>query len=544
MVYLAAAASLRLFTSLPITFSGLLAEMTDPASLARWPEPTYQCLQASSYNRESVKRDAPGWFADSDGTGFIRTEVIGGRQEWVMMEHSGPGCITKIWTPFFYYDFNNRVGPNVNVYLDGSTTPVIHEPLISLVCGKGSIGAPWAAYSARAGNLYLPIPFAKSAKVTMSLRPFYFIINYRAYPAGTAVESFRTEDTARRKTDLVRAARALMTNPPLVPKPAGYRIEGGETASTKPPAGPNAIKCLTLRIADIYRRPELLRNLVLEITFDGRETVWCPVGDFFCSADSLHAYRTAKRRVDSDGLLVSRWVMPYKASCEVRLRNLSRTSAEVELGLGTQPWKWDSRSMHFYARWRPDDVVPGTPFQDWNFVDISGKGVYVGDAWTVLNIRKDSWWGEGDEKIYVDDAYKKGFPTHFGTGTEDYYGWAGGVYPVKEDEFSAPFLSNVKVGGLDGHTQGVNICTRERGLDAIPFLRRLRFDMESSFGTDMRQKWDLLGYSSVVFFYAFPGATHNRPAESKEAAKGYLEFDDVKARSEAIKGGIGRSGRP
>ena len=73
--------------ALPITVSGLLAEMIDPYAPARLPVPPYRCLQASSYNRESTHRDRPGWFADSDGTGFIRTEEIGGRTEWVILEH-------------------------------------------------------------------------------------------------------------------------------------------------------------------------------------------------------------------------------------------------------------------------------------------------------------------------------------------------------------------------------------------------------------------------------------------------------------------------
>ena len=32
-----------------------------------------------------------------------------------------------------------------------------------------------------------------------------------------------------------------------------------------------------------------------------------------------------------------------------------------------------------------------------------------------------AWWGEGDEKIYVDG---EAFPSLFGTGTEDYFGYA------------------------------------------------------------------------------------------------------------------------
>jgi hypothetical protein len=33
------------------------------------------------------------------------------------------------------------------------------------------------------------------------------------------------------------------------------------------------------------------------------------------------------------------------------------------------------------------------------------------------------WWGEGDEKIWVDG---EAFPSIFGTGTEDYYAYSWG----------------------------------------------------------------------------------------------------------------------
>lgn len=103
-----------------VTLESLLDEMTDRDQLARWPRPSYLSLQASSCNRASTHREqadrgTSGWFADSDGVGFLRTEEQGGRTEWVVMEHEGPGCITRIWTPYFYHDLNNRVGPNVRV---------------------------------------------------------------------------------------------------------------------------------------------------------------------------------------------------------------------------------------------------------------------------------------------------------------------------------------------------------------------------------------------------------------------------------------------
>ncbi len=122
----------------PITLASLLEEMVDPAAIARFPDPAYRQLQASSYNRASTSRFQPeqgtdGWFADSDGLGFLRIEGEGEEREWVVMEHDGPGCLTHMWTPYFYYNFGNRVGPRIKIYLDGNSEPVIDEVFIELL---------------------------------------------------------------------------------------------------------------------------------------------------------------------------------------------------------------------------------------------------------------------------------------------------------------------------------------------------------------------------------------------------------------------------
>lgn len=457
-----------------VTLLSLLEEMTNRDAVACFPVPMYQCLQASSYNRASTNRNQPnqdttGWFADSDGTGFIRTETNHGNVEWVVMEHAGPGCITKMWTPFFYYDFNNRVGPNVRIYLDGAEAPALDESLIKLVRGEGTFRTPLATPTARAGDSYVPIPFAKSCKITTVQRSFYNIINYRAYPAQTRVETFTRAGYEAAAAYCEKAGR-ILTSPPDDSKGAirrSARLEKGDELKVKLPAGPNALRQFTIRIPDAVNQPTHLRSTVLKMEFDGEETVWCPLGDFFCSADSLHPIQTWQRTVTADGTMVCRWVMPYGNSGELRFQNLGARAVGIDLQAEVGRWDWDERSMHFHANWRPDDVVPGSPFQDWNFIDIRGRGVFVGDAWTVLNIQ-GSWWGEGDEKIYVDNAWDKGFPTHFGTGTEDYYGWAGGVVPTREDEFSVPFLANARVGGLDGHTTGFNICTGRAASTRFP----------------------------------------------------------------------------
>ena len=524
-----------------VTLRALLTEMTDLATLARFPASDYQCLQASSYNRASTNRSQPdqtatGWFADSDGLGFIRTEKKDRKEEWVIMEHSGPGVITKMWTPFFYYDFNDRVGPNVRIYLDGSDTPVIDESLIRLVRGEGMFPPPIATRTARAGDSYLPIPFAKSCRITMTKKSFYNIINYRAYPPGTKVETFTREGLAAAAKELAGAGE-ILTAPMDASRGAlrksGTLKAGGQLTLTLP-GGSRAVRQFTVRIPGAVTNSASLRSTVLTMTFDREETVWAPLGDFFASADSLHPFHTFQRTVLADGTLICRWVMPYKKSGEIRLTNLGKTPVLAELQADVSRWHWDDASMHFFARWRSDELVPGHPFQDWNFVRVKGQGVYVGDNWTVLN-PQEGWWGEGDEKIYLDDAWDRGFPTHFGTGSEDYYGWAGGENPTRKDEFSTPFLSNVRVGGLNQDTKGYNVCLRTRGLDAIPFKRQLVFDMESSFGVDIRHPWDLLGYTAVTYWYAKPGAIHNRPALPEEAEKPIVSLDQALKQSAEIK---------
>jgi hypothetical protein len=551
----------------PITLNSLLQEMADRDALARFPSPAYTQRQGSTYNRVSTQRDQTdqtfsGWFADSDGVGFIRTENTNasGATEYVIMEHQGPGAITKLWTPFFYHDFNNRTGPNIRIYLNGSRTPVIDENFIELVTrlewsttdygakpnprNTFTLPPPMANFTARAGDCYLPIPFSGSCKVTLSGTPFYDIVSYRTYPVGTQVENFSMASL----TSISNQAQMALTLEQLA-HPTNFSggqllqatqtIAANEALTLTLPAGSAAIRHLEVQVdpAQIETNPAALRSTVLIMNFDGEQTVWCPLGDFFCSADELHPYQTWTRTVTAnDDRMVCRWVMPYQTNASVTLTNLGTTPVSVSLGVRSGDWAWDSGSMHFHANWRPDDVRPGTPPVDWNFIDITGKGVFVGDAWTVLDIHPGTWWGEGDEKIYVDAEYGTAkFPGIFGTGTEDYYGWAGGVVPTRTDEFSNPYLANVRVGGLDGHTLGFNINTRIRALDAIPFNQRLVFDMESSFGTDIRNPWNLLGYSAVVFWYAIPGATHNRPAQPAAAAQPIQTIAQLQIMSDAIR---------
>ncbi len=88
--------------------------------------------------------------------------------------------------------------------------------------------------------------------------------------------------------------------------------------------------------------------------------------------------------------------MPYERSARLALKNLGTQPVALKLSADTERWTWDDRSMHFHATWRCQLGIPTRPITDWNFLQASGQGVYVGDTLSVFT-PAPGWYGEGDE---------------------------------------------------------------------------------------------------------------------------------------------------
>lgn len=519
-----------------VSMQSLLREIVDRKQLVEYPESIpYKAMQASSYNRASVSPDQPGWFADSDGVFCIRTEKNRkGETEWVLMEDKGPGAITKIWAVCFYYGLDDTTGANLKIYLDGEDEPTINCNFFEFVKGESFVKPPLAMETRRAGNSYLPIPYAKSCKVTMDKKVFYNIISYRSYPQGTSVRTFSMDEYNQSQILIDSVGHVL------------ERGVYGDLASTKNTEAYSFHKTLrpqekeTLLIRkkrkaieqlvfklDAEDFDQALRSTVLKISFDGEQTVWTPLGDFFNIGVGLKTYQMWERAVQEDGTMICRWIMPYQHIAEQEIENMGKQDIQMSVTAKVMPYTWNDRSMYFHSSWRMDDPTPGFPLFDYNLVNVKGKGIYVGDQFTVLN-PEEGWWGEGDEKVYVDDDT---FPSLFGTGTEDYYGWAGGVVPNPEDEFYTPFLSNVRVAAPN--SMGYNTCTRTRVLDAIPFNRQLDFNIESS-GSN-RTSWFHLQYVVNTYWYAKPGASCNRKPLPEMASRKIMTLQELQVYNEKCK---------
>ena len=249
-----------------ITLPALLLEMTDRDAVASLPAPAYTLRQSSSHDpRKTDPANADGWHSNNDHDNAIRTEVNQGRNEWVIMEDMGPGAVVRYWTPLAE-DRNNQI---IRFYLDGSPTPAITAKLNDLFRGCGFVPPPFAFVyfdetdlrhqlekprtdaKGVGGDLYLPIPYAKGCKITLDSVPFYYVINFRSYEAGTAVKSFSMEDFEAAKPLLKTTGEKMLEDPaPAVAleRRKSWILAAGEERGIDLPPGPAAVCELRVEI--------------------------------------------------------------------------------------------------------------------------------------------------------------------------------------------------------------------------------------------------------------------------------------------------------
>jgi hypothetical protein len=180
------------------------------------------------------------------------------------------------------------------------------------------------------------------------------------------------------------------------------------------------------------------QDMLLRIYWDGAErpAVETPVGDFFCNAFGKR-YEVASMPVvvGPTGSYNCFWYMPFRKSARIEVVN--QGSKPINLLYYNVDWiKQDSLpddTPYFHAQYRQE--YPMEHGKDYVLLDTQGKGHYVG---TVLSVRTRSpnWFGEGDEKIYIDGERKASI---WGTGTEDYFLQAWGLNKTCTPFFGTPY---------------------------------------------------------------------------------------------------------
>src|SRR6266404_5168915 len=244
-------------------------------------------------------------------------------------------------------------------------------------------------------------------------------------------------------------------------------------------------------------------EMLLRMYWDGnaRPAVEAPLGDFFANAFGERREVISLPVVVEDGDSYNCfWPMPFRKSARIEIVNQSEKP--ISLLYYNIDWikktKLPKDTPYFYAQYRQE--YPAAGGKDYVILDTKGRGHYVG---TVLAVRTRSpaWFGEGDEKIYIDAETK---PSIWGTGTEDYFLCAWGLKQTSTPYFGVPYFDQWGIVG--GHTSAY----RWHINDPIVFNKGIKVSFEH-FGwvapdenpnyksTSWNERED--DYASVAFWY-------------------------------------------
>ncbi len=410
------------------TYVDLVNRLTDLQSLAVLPMEGETCKQWSSYDRASRYDEATGkyvgWDANWDGNGIIRKE--GDQQVFAEME--GPGCIWRIWSALA------KQG-HVKIYLDGASEPAVDLEFDGYFNMENKpFDYPGLVHTtARGRNCYIPIPYQKSCKIVGEGDwGAYYQFNYTTFPKDTIVPTFTRDLGPDELAALSRASlfvtKSLGTDPAShdkrVPIAPTVDLAPGQTVTVATIPGPQAITCLRAKISAAKHGEEQLRNVVLKIYWDGEKnpSVWAPIGDFFGSGLGLTPYKSLPLGATEDDAY-SYWYMPFAREARIELTNEGRSRFQTQFYIAYAPLNRPIEELgRFHAKWHRDIFLPAEKERwiDWPILKTEGRGRFCGVALEVWNPR-GGWWGEGDEKFFVDGEK---FPSTIGTGSEDYFGYA------------------------------------------------------------------------------------------------------------------------
>jgi len=472
-------------------YLNFLQDVANLKGLALRPQPGVTCREFTSYDRRS-RLDKDGnqvdWGANGDAGNFLRQEPEG----HVLAEMEGPGAIVRIWSA-------NPSG-TLKVFIDGAPQPTLQADFAQLVQGKvPGIPEPIVGMHALGANCYLPMPYQTRCRVVVeNPGSLYYSVSYRTYPAGTRLQPFHWPLAAKEQQEVERLAAALAHPDRARHIEPGTAIIGGQavlypgqSAYLAQIKGARAVTALKLKAdlpADTKAARLALRGLLLVGTFDraSKPQIWTPLGDFFGTGPGANLFRGVPTGCTEEGYY-SYWYMPFAEEAELQVRNDGEQPVQFSWELEHVPLgRAFSDLMHFHARWRRDH--PNQTF-DWPFLEATGRGRFVGVAMSVWNPTR-GWWGEGDEKVRVDGER---FPSWFGTGSEDYFGYAWCCTQLFSHAFHAQPLCE---GPGNANYTSVN---RWHVADNIPFQQHFRMTIEN-YGQDK-------DYSCVAYWYATPETT-------------------------------------
>lgn len=297
-------------------------------------------------------------------------------------------------------------------------------------------------------------------------------------------------------------------------------VSPGETAVLMDHVGPG---CVT-HLYCAFVLPDLrdYRNAILRCYWDGAgdPSVEVPLGDFFgVTHGRVREFSSAMASVNagfgsSHGLNVY-FPMPFERGARITLENrgdaplggaLQALWYHIEYEVYDDPLPEGIDRFHAcYRQERPSEAIGNTPnltlhgapnldgAENYVALDTSGAGRMVGLVLEIENVQGATWYGEGDDMVFVDGEQWP--PSIHGTGTEEIFG--GGACPSKE--YSGIYSGFHLVQSAD--YDGLVGMYRWYVQDPIHFGESLRWTVEHGHANNFSNN-----YASVASWYQTPQA--------------------------------------
>lgn len=437
-----------------LDFKDIIERYYNLETLAILPKEGEKSFMISSYDRKSKyqveQNKYINWSANHDGDGYVKKEG----DRFILAHVEGTGVISRIWSA------KPNKG-NITFEIDGKD--VLSIPADQVFSGEHSpFNFPDFVYTSSKGkNNYIPICFQKGFKIKASADwGQFYQINYTLFPKGYDVPVFKGRFSEEEKKLLSQAGTIFSHakkksphnpfNQEIISKEVLIEAQSSDTIYNF--TGNKAISRFELDVSKNNYLDDLQRNVEIEIFWDGstEPAVKCPLGAFFGASvhnwDELSQFSSVPLGMTSNQMY-SNWYMPFKEKAIIVLNNNSGRKITLGSKIAFETNTTTGGELgYFHVAW--NSRLPEIEKERWpdrKLIELKGRGRFCGMMLTVLNplggiefghnmpkTFSHWWWGEGDEKFYVDGEK---FPSTFGTGTEDYFGYAWG-WP---ERFSKPF---------------------------------------------------------------------------------------------------------
>ncbi|MCF6288092.1 MAG: DUF2961 domain-containing protein [Proteobacteria bacterium] len=476
-----------------IVFSQPWNTWQDNKNLARLNSES-QSLLRSSYCPYNCRFDR----TSSGDTRFLRIE----NKEAVIFEDLNPGVITRIWMTTGLQGSSVFLDENITIkfYFNGEVLPTIAMPLPDLFNGSTApFSYPLVAnrlLSSGGNYSYVPINYATSIKITLTNAVDYTLwyqFNHTRFSHDANIDTFDITDDLSPLSNILNLAGDVWQSAQISYVDTINLVTNveQEIVSSKDAGW---IKSILLSVDEIY-----YQDIYLILKFDGEIRSQQKLSNFFAIGQN-NGVKTQSLYLglNNNNHLYSNFPMPYHENMTISLKlenpAIQSINLSYEVGIDNQA---PSQDVGTFAT-QTINTCPSTPLIDSPMLQLNQQsGKWVGlfsEFSSVGTLSRD--YLEGDERIYIDgDTH----PTHYGTGTEDFYN--GGFY-FDQGDFSLPLHGSPYFFNATAN-QSITSAYRFMLTDGIEFQSSIVAQLENGpFGNLS------MCVSSVAYYYTKPNSSY------------------------------------